>query len=91
MKLPTLSGILKKSSFVWVLSVVIAVMAWFVVINTAPDQERLVTVREKEADGRVRKYYRITKKGRRALEEKKAAWKYFAEQVDAVVNSASLA
>ena len=45
MKLPTLSGILKKSSFVWVLSVVIAVMAWFVVINTAPDQERLVTVR----------------------------------------------
>ena len=55
------------------------------------EAERLVTVREKEADGRVRKYYRITKKGRRALEEKKAAWKYFAEQVDAVVNSASLA
>ena len=50
-----------------------------------------MTVREKEADGRVRKYYRITKKGRRTLEEKKAAWKYFAEQVDAVVNSASLA
>lgn len=55
------------------------------------EAERLVTVREKEADGRVRKYYRITKKGRRTLEEKKAAWKYFAEQVDAVVNSASLA
>ena len=28
-----------------VLSVLIAVLAWFVVINTAPDQERLVTVR----------------------------------------------
>lgn len=55
------------------------------------EADRLVTVREKEADGRTRKYYRITRKGRRALEEKKAAWKYFAEQVDAVVNSASLA
>lgn len=45
MKLPTLSGFLRKPSFVLVLSVMIAVMAWFVVINTAPDQERLVTVR----------------------------------------------
>lgn len=45
MKLPTLSGILRKPSFVLVLSLMIAVMAWFVVINTAPDQERLVTVR----------------------------------------------
>ena len=28
------------------------------------EAERLVTVREREADGRVRKYYRITKQGR---------------------------
>ena len=45
MKLPTLSGLLKKPSYTMVLSVLIAVLAWFVVINTAPDQERLVTVR----------------------------------------------
>ncbi len=45
MKLPTLSGLLKKPSYTMVLSVLIAVLAWFVVINTAPDQERLGTVR----------------------------------------------
>ena len=51
----------------------------------------LSSYQQEAPTGRVRKYYRITKKGRRALEEKKAAWKYFAEQVDAVVNSAFLA
>ena len=45
MKLPTLSGLLKKPSYTMILSILIAVMAWFVVINTAPDQERTVTVR----------------------------------------------
>lgn len=55
------------------------------------EADRLVTVREKEADGRVRKYYRITKKGRRALEEKKEAWNTFSEQVNAVIHSASMA
>lgn len=45
MKLPSLSGILKKPSYMVILSLLIAVLAWFVVINTAPDQERLVTVK----------------------------------------------
>lgn len=40
-----LSRLLRKSSTTAVLSVLIAVLAWFIVINTAPDQERLVTVR----------------------------------------------
>lgn len=52
------------------------------------EAEGLVTVREKEAEtGRVRKYYRITRKGRKALEEKKAEWSFFTEKVNAVVCS----
>ena len=34
---------------------------------------------------RVRKYYRITKKGWKVLEEKKAEWTAFTEKVNAVV------
>ena len=50
------------------------------------EAERLVTVHEKEADtGRVRKYYRITRKGMKVLEEKKQEWTVFAEKVNAVV------
>lgn len=52
------------------------------------EAERLVTVREREAEtGRIRKYYRITKKGLRALEEKKEEWRLFSEKVNAVVNA----
>ena len=50
----------------------------------------LVSVREKKSDeGRTRKYYRITRKGRRALDARKEEWVTFREQVDAVVNSAA--
>ena len=50
------------------------------------EAERLVTVHEKEADtGRIRKYYRITRKGLKVLEEKKQEWTVFAEKVNAVV------
>lgn len=55
------------------------------------EAERLVTVREKEADGRVRKYYRITKKGLKALETRKEEWSIFTDQVNAIINGASLA
>ena len=56
------------------------------------EADRLVTVREKEAEtGRVRKYYRITKKGLKALEEKKEEWNVFTEKVNAVVCGTSLA
>ena len=45
-----------------------------------------MTVREREAEtGRVRKYYRITKKGLKVLEEKKEEWNTFTEKVNAVV------
>ena len=35
--------------------------------------------------GRVRKYYRITRKGLKVLEEKKEEWNVFTEKVNAVV------
>ena len=52
----------------------------------ALEAERLVIVREKEAEtGRVRKYYRITKKGMKALEEKKEEWRLFTKKVNDMV------
>lgn len=54
------------------------------------EADGLVSVREKKSgEGRTRKYYRITRRGRRALEERKEAWAVFRDQVDAVVNSAA--
>ena len=54
------------------------------------EAEGLVSVREKKSgEGRVRKYYRITRKGRRALDARKEEWTVFRDQVDAVVNSAA--
>lgn len=52
------------------------------------EAEGFVTVREKEAEtGRMRKYYRITKKGLKALDEKKEEWSFFTEKVNAIVCS----
>ena len=56
----------------------------------ALEADRLVTVRERAAEnGRMRKYYRITNKGLKVLEEKKAEWSTFTEKVNAVVHSVS--
>ncbi len=50
------------------------------------EAEKYVTSQEREGDtGRKRKYYRISRKGLRALEEKKAEWNLFTEKVNAVV------
>ena len=58
----------------------------------ALEADRLGTVQEKEAEtGRVRKYYRITRKGMKALEEKKEEWNVFTEKVNAVICGVSLA
>ena len=52
------------------------------------EAEGLVTVHEKEAEtGRMRKYYRITRKGLKVLKEKKEEWDFFTEKVNAVVCS----
>ena len=54
------------------------------------EAEKLVTAQEKTAEtGRMRKYYRITKKGLKALEEKKEEWRFFTEKVNAVVSGSS--
>lgn len=52
------------------------------------EADGLVTVQEKPAEsGRMHKYYRITKKGMKILEEKKAEWTFYAEKVNAVICS----
>ena len=50
------------------------------------EKEGAVKSYTREADtGRTRKYYRITKKGLRALEERKKEWTAFSEAVNAVL------
>ena len=50
------------------------------------EQEKCVRSCEKEAPtGRVRKYYHITKKGLKRLEEKREEWRFFTEKVNGVV------
>ena len=55
------------------------------------EADGLVTVREKAESGRTRKYYRITRKGRKALDARKKEWVTFREQVDTVLGIVSLA
>ena len=50
------------------------------------EREGAVKSYTKEADsGRTRKYYRITKKGLRALEEQKKEWVDFSQKVNAIL------
>ena len=50
------------------------------------EQEKCVRSCEKEAPtGRVRKYYHITQKGLKRLEEKREEWRFFTEKVNGVV------
>ena len=50
------------------------------------EAERLVTVREKEADGRVRKYYRLTRRGKELLDDKRTEWAAFHQGVEQVLS-----
>ena len=50
------------------------------------EKEGAVKSYTKEADtGRTRKYYRITRKGLKALEEQKKEWVEFSEKVNAIL------
>ena len=50
------------------------------------EKEGAVTAYEKEAPtGRKRKYYRITPRGQRLLEEKRTEWQSFSRLVNAIV------
>ena len=50
------------------------------------EQKKLLTVYEKEAGGKVRKYYSITKEGRKLLKQKKEEWDIYAKAVANVLN-----
>ena len=54
------------------------------------EQEKCVRSYEKEAPtGRTRKYYHVTKKGLRLLDEKKEEWTEFSKTVNAILAGAA--
>ena len=56
------------------------------------EKERYVEGYERTAPtGRVRKYYRLTRKGRGCLADEKAAWEKYAGAVNAVLRAEALA
>ena len=58
----------------------------------ALEKDKCLSSYQQEAPtGRVRKYYRITKKGLKALEARKEEWSVFTEQVNAVIHGTSMA
>ena len=52
------------------------------------ERQKLLWSFWREADGRRRKYYRLTAAGARALEEKKQEWFHFAAGVNGVLGGA---
>lgn len=53
------------------------------------EQKKLLTVYERESGGKVRKYYSITKEGRKLLEQKKQEWDAYSQAVANVLNQRS--
>lgn len=49
------------------------------------EEKYFLTSYEQEVLGKMRKYYRITKEGRRRLEEKKAEWQEYTRAVSSVL------
>lgn len=54
----------------------------------ALEKEKCLESYWKEFDGRKRKYYHITKKGTKVLQDKKLEWESFASNVNKVLNFA---
>ncbi|MDO5345811.1 MAG: PadR family transcriptional regulator [Lachnospiraceae bacterium] len=54
------------------------------------EEKQFLTSYEQEAAGKVRKYYRITKEGRRALEQKTDEWKQYVHAVRDVLGEGSV-
>lgn len=52
------------------------------------EEKTLLTAYEKEAGGKVRKYYSITKEGRKLLNNKREEWKEYSEAVIQVMGGA---
>lgn len=51
----------------------------------ALERQEMIASYEEEAGGRVRKYYRITPKGKGLLQEKKEEWNQFSSAVNKVL------
>ncbi len=49
------------------------------------EDKNLLTVYEQEVNGKVRKYYSITKEGKKVLRQKKEEWKTYADAVGSVI------
>jgi len=50
------------------------------------EKDRLIKARETETvNGRIRRYYAVTEKGLRALEEKKTEWETYSSAVTAIL------
>ena len=54
------------------------------------ENKNLLTVYEKEVGGKVRKYYSITKQGRKVLAEKQDEWKTYAHAVLSVLEAGGI-
>ncbi len=52
------------------------------------EQKKLLQSYWQEVDGRRRKYYELTKKGKKELVEKKEEWSVFAKAVSAIITAA---
>lgn len=52
------------------------------------EDKNLLTVYEQEVQGKVRKYYSITKEGRKFLNGKKEEWKQYTHAVNSVLGGA---
>lgn len=53
------------------------------------EEKGLLTVYEQEVYGKVRKYYSITREGRKLLEQKREEWKQYSQAVMNVLNAAA--
>lgn len=51
------------------------------------EREKLLAASWQEADGRRRKYYRLTAAGRKAADARKTAWRQFAAGIDGVLGT----
>ncbi len=51
------------------------------------EREKFLTAFWQEAEGRRRKYYRLTAAGRKALNARKTAWRRFAEGLEGVLGA----
>ncbi len=49
------------------------------------EEKGMLTAYEKEAGNKIRKYYSITKRGRKMLEEKKGEWEIYSKAVASVL------